>query len=115
MLWPVLAVLAPLAAGATPDVRSDAAPDAAPAHGPSVIVQQVFCGDRETIVTNLAAKFGERQDMVTLSGSGLMVEIWVSDSGSWTMLQTWPSGRSCIVDSGRHWQHGAPEPKGDPL
>ena len=33
-----------------------------------------------------------------------MVEIWVSDNGSFTVLITRPSGLSCIIASGENWR-----------
>ena len=80
---------------------------------PSANAEQV-CAARDKAVMQLEKQFEER-----VSGRGLatngkrMVELFVSEVGSWTVLVSEPTGRSCIVASGDSWQ-GIKQLFGDP-
>jgi len=66
---------------------------------------QQFCAPRDKAVVQLEKQFGE-----FVSGRGLavngkqMIEIFVSEKGSWTVLISDPKGLSCVVTSGENWQ-----------
>ena len=69
---------------------------------------------RDEATGKLEKKFEEQ-----VAGRGLvangkaMFELFVSKSGSWTVLVSDPKGRSCIIASGEHWQQ-IPLVVGDP-
>ena len=44
-----------------------------------------------------------------LAESGVLFEIYVSPSGTWTLLATTPVGTSCLVGAGEAWDP-LPEP-----
>ena len=79
-----------------------------PAHA-----QQV-CAVRDTAVTQLESQFDEQ-----IVGRGLvdngkaMVELFVSETGTWTVVVTDTNRRSCIVASGMSWTR-TPLLVGDP-
>ena len=52
-----------------------------------------------------------------LGSGGTLIEIWTSGAGSWTVVTMAPTGRSCIVASGRGWQavEQRAEPPGEAL
>lgn len=90
----VSAVLVPLAAGAAsepvrPPVRA--------------------CDKHAAIVQVLATRYSERKEAFGMQADGRVLELYVSDRGSWTVLVSQPSGWSCIVAGGTHWSspHGA--------
>ncbi len=64
-----------------------------------------FCAPRDRAVIQLEKQFGE-----LVSGRGLavngkrMIELFVSEKGSWTVLISDPNGRSCVMASGENWQ-----------
>ncbi len=64
-----------------------------------------FCAPRDRAVKQLEKQFGE-----LVSGRGLavngerMIELYVSEKGSWTVLISDPNGRSCVMASGENWQ-----------
>ena len=64
-----------------------------------------FCAPRDKAVVQLEKQFGE-----FVSGRGLavngkrMIELFVSEKGSWTVLISDPKGLSCVVTSGENWQ-----------
>lgn len=63
--------------------------------------EQIFCSDREGVVEELVADYGEQLAAVKdIEGEGLL-EIHVSTrTGSWTALLTRPGKLSCVVASG---------------
>ncbi len=73
-----------------------------------------FCAPRDRAVIQLEKQFGE-----LVSGRGLavngkrMIELFVSEKGSWTVLISDPNGRSCVMASGENWQ-GTTVLVGDP-
>ena len=79
----------------------------------SANAQQV-CAPRDRVVVQLKKQFEEE-----VSGRGLtvngkkMIELFISEKGSWTMLISDPQGRSCVVASGEYWQ-GITALVGDP-
>ena len=79
----------------------------------SANAQQV-CAPRDRVVMQLKKQFEEE-----VSGRGLtvngkkMIELFISEKGSWTMLISDPRGRSCVVASGEYWQ-GITALVGDP-
>ncbi len=64
-----------------------------------------LCAPRNKAVMQLDEQFGEM-----VSGRGLavngkrMIELFVSEKGSWTVLVSDPNGRSCVMASGENWQ-----------
>jgi len=65
---------------------------------------QLFCGKRKEMVARLDETFRERRIGYGLAGSTMIVEVFVSARGTWTMLMTDIEGRSCIVAAGDGWE-----------
>lgn len=61
------------------------------------------CGERQTMVETLAKKFEENPVALGVVNSGAVLEIFVSDSGTWTILATSTDGRSCVLSVGVGW------------
>jgi hypothetical protein len=68
------------------------------------------CAPRSAIVDLLAARHGEVLVASGVSHKGGLVETFASQSGTWTILLTSPTGRSCLVAAGDGWrgETGAP-------
>ena len=70
---------------------------------------QQICASRDQAVAQLKQLHHER-----VLGRGLvpdgkaMFELFVSKSGSWTVLVSDPQGRTCVVASGASWQQLKP-------
>ena len=59
------------------------------------------CGTREDVVAQLSAKYGEYPRSMGLSAdNSAIVEVFASDSGTWTITVTTPEGVTCLVASG---------------
>lgn len=71
------------------------------------------CAPREEVVSRLADKFGEQQRGIGLAQGNNVVELFVSEAGSWTVLLSFPAGHSCLIAAGESWQMKPALPKGD--
>lgn len=70
-----------------------------PSHSASV------CGKREQLLNALNRDYKEAPIARALTASGNMLEIIASDkTGTFTVLITEPSGRTCVVEAGTSWQ-----------
>jgi hypothetical protein len=65
----------------------------------------LLCGERNDVLTKLAADFRERPASVALTNDGQLLEVLKSDSKlTWTILITNPDGVTCLVAAGESWQ-----------
>ena len=69
-----------------------------------VVTNQPICGQRDEIVKSLSEQFKERPQAVGVVDKNAVMEIFVSDAGSWTIIATGTDGNSCLVSSGEGWQ-----------
>jgi hypothetical protein len=74
------------------------------ATAPPAASDDLNCGDRAILAERLATFYGEQQSGLGLESEQRMVEVWSSEeTGTWTILMTLPSGRSCVMASGGNW------------
>jgi hypothetical protein len=64
---------------------------------------QSQCGPRQELVKNLGEKYKESPVGRGLTQPGQVLELFASQSGSWTMVVTTPNGTSCLIASGENW------------
>jgi hypothetical protein len=75
---------------------------------------QQFCAPHGSAVSQLEKQFEEQVAGRGLAENGKrMLELFVSDEGSWTLLASDARGRSCVVASGENW-HGKEQLIGEP-
>lgn len=79
---------------------------------PLPVLAQPICGARDVIAGHLAAKYGEQPAFGGLASDGVVLELFVSRLGSWTIIATRPDGVACVVASG---VAGVVHPQGDPI
>ena len=73
---------------------------------PSLSAQAQFvCGAHGDVVTRLAEAIQERRIGYCVAANAAVVEVFVSTSGTWTMLMTDVKGQSCIVAAGDGWEN----------
>ncbi len=73
-----------------------------------------MCLPREEAVKKLEDGYGERRVGLGVGPSGgAIYELYVADTGTWTILVTRPNGLSCIAASGDSWMTSVLRP-GDP-
>ena len=63
-----------------------------------------MCGERDQVLAELDQQFREKPMAVGQVDGNAVVEILVSDSGSWTILATGTDGKSCIVSAGEGFE-----------
>ncbi len=62
------------------------------------------CEERAAVVTGLSNEYAEKPVSMGYTAQGTVLEILASSDGSWTMIETLPSGMTCLVASGDLWQ-----------
>lgn len=71
---------------------------------PSALTQPRACLPHDSADEKLRAEFGEKVLGRGVSSDGTLVEIFLSSSGTFTVIKTTPKGMSCVVDFGEGWQ-----------
>ncbi len=62
------------------------------------------CAARADIIKALGAKFHESEAGRGLINPNVVLEIFVSDKGSWTVLASDTKGQSCVLSVGEGWE-----------
>lgn len=71
---------------------------------PPAVQAQGKCGPRDPFVAQLTEKYKEVSKGVGLSSATQVVEFWASDeTGTFSVLITYPNGMTCILATGRNW------------
>ena len=68
---------------------------------------QFICGGHSDVVAALAKALQQKQIGYGVVGQAAIVEVYVSASGTWSMLVTDVQGRSCIFATGDGWENTA--------
>lgn len=71
---------------------------------PPAVASEVVCVDRAKFVQRLAQVYEEHQISNGINYNGIVVEIFASEKGHFTILATQPDGVSCVIASGDNWQ-----------
>jgi len=64
----------------------------------------VVCVERVKFIERLKSNYGERPVSRGINFNGVLVEVFTSQEGHFTILATWPDGVSCLIASGENWQ-----------
>ncbi len=76
------------------------------------VAAQMACGSHASIMIQLDRDYGEVRQGRGLTGLTIL-ELWVSEAtGTWTILDVYPSGMACVKAVGKLWRADAKEPKG---
>ncbi|WEX78437.1 hypothetical protein PYH37_003325 [Sinorhizobium numidicum] len=62
------------------------------------------CAERTQVIEFLAQQYAEKQAAVGLINPQAVMELYAADSGSWTLIITDVSGRSCVILAGKSWE-----------
>jgi len=71
---------------------------------PALAEQPAACGERGAVMSQLKDKFHEAPTGFGMTGNGAVVELMTSDTGSWTLILSFPNGRSCLIATGEQWE-----------
>jgi hypothetical protein len=78
---------------------------------------QEMCGPTEKVHAALTEKFAEQRIWGGLTGGPNLsfIEVWVNpETDTWTILQTYPDGKSCVREDGTGYDIEELDPAGDP-
>jgi hypothetical protein len=88
--------------------NNDPAPLPAPTQQPPAMSANMLplsmCGKRDQVVNELSKQYDESPMAVGMVDRNAVVEIFVSETGSWTILATGTDGMSCIVSAGEGFE-----------
>ena len=64
----------------------------------------VPCAERGEIVKKLSDEYKENPQAVGVINPDAVVEIFVSENGTWTIIATGTDGKSCVLSAGDGWE-----------
>ena len=68
-------------------------------------IAAIPCDLRRNIIVRLAQKHDEHPAGQGLTSNGDILELFVSTSGTWTLIETYATGISCFKGSGQNWEN----------
>jgi hypothetical protein len=71
---------------------------------PAAATAQMLCGPYAEIARVLENDYQEQKVAGGLSDAGALVELFVADRRSWTIVFTIPGGPSCVLSGGESWE-----------
>ena len=77
-----------------------------------VLPATMNCNTHEYYIKSLFEDYNEKPVIRGILFDGNVIEILVSDTGSWTGLVTSPNKRSCIIMYGYNWEKAPPTSSG---
>ena len=63
-----------------------------------------LCGERGELVKSLEDKFKENPAAVGQINGDAVIEVFVSEKGTWTILATGTDGKSCVLSAGEDFE-----------
>lgn len=64
-----------------------------------------MCAPRDQMLTKLGSQFSEAPVALGLASNGGVVEVLrAADGATWTIIITMPTGLSCMMAAGQHWE-----------
>jgi hypothetical protein len=70
----------------------------------SPVSAAAFCANRNEMVKSLSDKFKENPAALGQINGSAVIEVFVSEKGSWTILATGTDGKSCVISAGEGWE-----------
>ena len=65
---------------------------------------QPVCGSHGAISENLNKGYAEAPVSMGVTTSGSVIEVFASETGTWTLVITQPNGLSCLIAAGQDWE-----------
>lgn len=64
---------------------------------------EVICAPRPALVERLERDYRARLQATGLRDGETLIEVWATERGGWTLVQSYAGGQACIVAMGEHW------------
>lgn len=62
------------------------------------------CAERTNVIDTLDSQYKESPRAIGLVSQEAVLEIFVSETGTWTVVVTDPAGLSCVLAAGQSWE-----------
>jgi hypothetical protein len=69
----------------------------------STAAAQNICAKREEVIQRLWDRWQEKLVANGLSNDNRLIELFVAENGSWTVIISDSTGRSCVASAGQNW------------
>lgn len=69
--------------------------------------QSPTCAPHAAVVQSLAEQYREKSQSIGVVDSKTVIEVFVSDAGTWTIIATDTNGKSCVLSAGEGWENTA--------
>ena len=66
--------------------------------------QDTPCAERSNVIDTLGSQYKESPRAIGLVSMEAVLEIFVSETGTWTVVVTDPQGVSCVLAAGQSWE-----------
>lgn len=76
--------------------------------------QAGFCAPHAELVATLERKYGEHVVIEGVTKTGLVLIVYASNSGTWSVIMANPTGLTCMIASGVGYKPTALPVEGDP-
>lgn len=73
----------------------------------AAFAQAPTCGPRDAVVQSLAEQYREKPQSIGIVDAKTVLEVFVSDAGTWTIIATDTNGNSCVISAGEGWDNTA--------
>jgi hypothetical protein len=77
-----------------------------------LVQEQMTCGGYADMSARLGTEWGEYARFGGLDQKGMFTVLFVSESGSWTVLMIRPDGKACVAAAGSNGQINDAPPQG---
>lgn len=71
---------------------------------PTAVAQSAACMMHKDLMSYLGSKFEEKPHALGLVANQSIMQVLVSQNGTWTIVMTTTQGLSCIVAAGDSWE-----------
>jgi hypothetical protein len=78
---------------------------------PTIAAAELPCAARDEIVDEITQRFKEVPEATGVTPQGMLLEVFVSETRSWTVLITTPQGVACIAAVGENWERQFRKPE----
>jgi len=62
------------------------------------------CAQRNDVLAQLKDQYDEKPVGVGMTENGAVIELTTSESGTWSLVLSFPNGRSCLMATGESWE-----------
>lgn len=69
-------------------------------------IAEIICEPTPVLEDRLSRQYSAERTASGVRNPEQVMEVWTRDSGDWTLVLRYATGKSCIVAMGDHWHQG---------